>query len=194
MRPSALLATRSMVWAAKPSPSRSAVFRAVAMPTPRVCSRPKSASFSFMSMPSSMKASSSSLHWSTRWRISATVMGASRSWSSSWPPAAYAFFTSTSLFRMVRMMLEWVPRISLMPMPAVVMTSARAYSAVSSCLIITTTWRSSTRPMAFSVTASSMSSSSWRLFSGLDRQAPRAAAYFSPTRGKPGMPTLMPFL
>ena len=60
--------------------------------------------------------------------------------------------------------------------------------------IITTTWRSSTRPMAFSVTASSMSSSSWRLFSGLDRQAPRAAAYFSPTRGKPGMPTLMPFL
>ena len=91
-------------------------------------------------------------------------------------------------------MLEWVPRISLMPMPAVVITSARAYNCVSSCLIITTTWRPSTSRMASSLTAGVMSSSSWRLFSGLCKQAPRAAAYFSPTREKPGMPTLMPFL
>ena len=76
-------------------------------------------------------------------------------------------------------MLEWVPRISLMPMPAVVITSARAYNCVSSCLITTTTWRPSTSRMASS---------------GLCKQAPRAAAYFSPTREKPGMPTLMPFL
>ena len=73
-----------------------------------------------------MKASSSSEHCSTRARISATVMGFSRSWRSSPPAADQGFSSSTPSFRLVSMILEWVPRISLMPMPAVVMISARA--------------------------------------------------------------------
>ena len=79
-----------------------------------------------MSAPSSMKASSASEHCSTRARISATVMGFSRSWRSSPPAADQGFSNSTSSFRLVRIILEWVPRISLTPVPAAVTTSARA--------------------------------------------------------------------
>ena len=92
------------------------------------------------------------------------------------------------------MMLEWVSRMVLMPMPRVVLISAWAESRLTPSAMVTLTCLSSTRRMASLLTMLLISSSSSSPFSGLPRQAPRAAAYFRPTRWKPGMPTLMPFL
>ena len=41
-------------------------------------------------------------------------------------PALLGFSSRASLLRLVKTMLEWAPRISLMPMPAVVTASDRA--------------------------------------------------------------------
>ena len=100
---------------------------AMPTPTPAVCMLYRAAS-SFMSMPSSRKASSSSVQESTSARISAIFMMRSFSSSGSDAFVPAAFSKTVSPFAFVEMIFAWLWAISDSPVPAEVLTSHFTYT------------------------------------------------------------------